>query len=67
MNVLSGRQGSALSITGEVYLNGCLTTTSQRMSSGLIGYAEQNEIFIDMMTLEEHLIFQVLFSFISGE
>jgi ABC-type multidrug transport system ATPase subunit len=62
MNVLSGRQGRTLPTTGQVYLNGCSTTAIQRMTSGTIGYVEQNEIFIDTMTLEEHLIFQVIFT-----
>ena len=64
MNVLSGHcADSLLTTTGDIYLNGCLTTSTQRMTSGLIGYVEQNEIFIDTMTLEEHLIFQVICSF----
>jgi ABC-type multidrug transport system ATPase subunit len=68
MNILSGQCiGSQLTTTGEVYLNGYLTTAMQRTTNGLIGYVEQHEIFVDTMTLEEHLIFQVLFSFISGE
>ena len=66
MNVLSGQcTDSSLTTTGEVYLNGCLTTSIQRMTSGRIGYVEQHEIFVDTMTLEEHLIFQVIFIFIS--
>ena len=59
MNVLSGRHGRYLHITGEVYLNDCLMTRSQRALTGLIGHVEQQELFIETITLEEHLIFQV--------
>jgi ABC-type multidrug transport system ATPase subunit len=63
MNILSGQYvNNLLTVTGQVYLNGCSTTATQRMISGTIGYVEQNEIFIDTMTLEEHLIFQVIFT-----
>jgi ABC-type multidrug transport system ATPase subunit len=61
MNVLSGQYVDSLfTATGDVYLNDCATTSMQRMTSGLIGYVEQHEIFVDTMTLEEHLIFQVI-------
>jgi ABC-type multidrug transport system ATPase subunit len=57
MNILSGQYvNNLLTVTGQVYLNGCSTTATQRMISGTIGYVEQNEIFIDTITLEEHLI-----------
>ncbi|CAF4345982.1 unnamed protein product [Rotaria sp. Silwood2] len=60
MNVLSGHYGNNLLMPrGNVYLNGILTTHSQRQKAGSIGYVEQQEFFIETMTLEEHLTFQV--------
>lgn len=59
MNVLSGRHSQNLQISGDVYLNSSLTTALQRTRSGMIGYVEQDELFIETMNLEEHLIFQV--------
>ena len=62
MNILSGRfDTDTLHAVGNVYLNGFLTTDSQRRKDGIIGYVEQNEYFIETLTLEEHLIFQVKF------
>jgi len=61
MNVLSGRHSQELQIEGDVYLNRMLTTPLQRTTSGMIGYVEQYEPFIETMSLEEHLIFQVEF------
>lgn len=60
MNVLSGQYDKKLVITGQVYHNGHLTTHSRRLSDRSIGYVEQNVLFMETMTLEEHLIFQVL-------
>ncbi|CAF2056100.1 unnamed protein product [Rotaria magnacalcarata] len=60
MNVLSGRHGRYLNITGDVYLNDCVMTRSQRALTGLIGHVEQQELFIETITLEEHLVFQAM-------
>ncbi|CAF1247602.1 unnamed protein product, partial [Adineta ricciae] len=58
MNVLSGQYtDNTLTTAGNVYLNGQLTTRTQRQSSNAIGYVEQYEPFIETMTLQEHLIF----------
>ena len=60
MNALSGHYGDNLLVpTGNVYLNGFPTTDTERRKGGHIGYVEQQEFFIDTMSLEEHLIFQV--------
>ena len=67
MNVLSGQYDKKLVITGQIYHNGHLTTHSHRLSDRSIGYVEQNVLFMETMTLEEHLIFQVpelLFTYI---
>jgi len=59
MNALGGRHTQNLHISGDIYLNNTLTTPLQRTRSGLIGYIEQYERFIETMTLEKHLIFHV--------
>ena len=60
LKILSGDCGDNLSLKeGHVYLNGYLTSESQRRKSDLILYIEQDESFIETMTIEEHLIFQV--------
>ena len=59
MNLLSGREDNELQTKGEIHLNCRLTTRMQRMRSASLGYVQQNEPFVETMTLEEHLIFQV--------
>lgn len=59
MKVLSGRLNGKLQRKGKVYLNGYETTERERADSGLIGHIEQKELFVETMTVEEHLIFQV--------
>lgn len=44
---------------GHIYINGYLTKESQRQNSSLMLYIEQEESFIETMTIEEHLLFQV--------
>ncbi|CAF4423575.1 unnamed protein product, partial [Rotaria magnacalcarata] len=56
MNALSGHYGDNLLVpSGNVYLNGFPTTDTERRKSGHIGYVEQQEYFIDTVSLEEHL------------
>jgi ABC-type multidrug transport system ATPase subunit len=62
LRVLSG-QDDPRSTKGDVYVNGRLITRAQRLTGNVIGHVEQNELFIETMSLEEHLIFQVLSSF----
>jgi ABC-type multidrug transport system ATPase subunit len=59
MRVLSGRLSGQLQINGNVYLNGKETNQIERTETGIIGHVEQEELFVETMTLEEHLIFQV--------
>lgn len=60
MNVLSGHYGDNLVVpSGSIYLNGQLTTESQRQKNGIVGYVEQREFFIETLTVKEHLTFQV--------
>jgi ABC-type multidrug transport system ATPase subunit len=60
MRILSGNYGDNLELSkGNVYINGYLTTGTQRQKGNYIGYVEQQETFIETMTIEEHLIFQV--------
>ena len=67
LRVLSGQDDSQ-STKGNVYVDGHLINREQRLTGNIIGHVEQNELFIETMSLEEHLIFQVdplLFSLIS--
>jgi len=60
LKVLGGYNNSReLSMTGTVTLNGHMTTSEERRLSNLIGYVEQQEPFLDTMTVKEHLLFQV--------
>jgi len=61
LKVLSG-QDDARSTNGDVFIDGCLITRSQRLTGKIIGHVEQHELFVETMTLEEHLIFQVSLS-----
>jgi ABC-type bacteriocin/lantibiotic exporter with double-glycine peptidase domain len=63
LKVLSGHDDPQMTVTnGDVLLNGSTTTRPQRLSGSIIGLVEQNELFVETMSLEEHLIFQVFFS-----
>lgn len=60
LNVLIGYQDPTANISqGAICINGNPTTRSQRLNGSLIGFAEQHELFVETMLLEEHLIFQV--------
>ena len=60
MNVLSGQYSDYLLMpSGDVLVNGIPLTGSQRQTFSPIGYVEQEDCFIDTLTLREHLIFQV--------
>ncbi|CAF1489646.1 unnamed protein product [Adineta steineri] len=61
LNALSGYSDrQELNVTGSVMLNGCVTTTHQRRSSNIIGYVEQQELFCETLTVQEHLLFQAM-------
>jgi len=63
LKVLSGQDDSrATFTTGDILLNGHVTTRSQRSNGSIVGYAEQNDLFVETMTSEENLLFQVFFS-----
>lgn len=61
LKVLSGQHDPRAS-SGNVFVDGCLITRSQRLTGNIIGHVEQHELFVETMTLEEHLIFQVSLS-----
>ena len=66
LKVLSGQDDIRTTVTkGDVMLDGHATTRTERLSGSAIGYVEQNELFVETMTLEEHLIFQVSFDLYS--
>ncbi|CAF1268982.1 unnamed protein product [Adineta steineri] len=61
LNALSGYSDRReLNITGSVMLNGCVTTSHERRSSNIIGYVEQQELFCETLTVQEHLVFQAM-------
>ena len=59
LRVLSG-QNDPRSTTGDIYVNGHTITHAQRLTGNIIGHVEQHELFIETMSLEEHLIFQAM-------
>jgi ABC-type multidrug transport system fused ATPase/permease subunit len=62
LKVLSGQDDPRTTVTnGDVLIDGRMTTRPQRLSGSIIGLVEQNELFVETMSLEEHLIFQVFF------
>jgi ABC-type multidrug transport system ATPase subunit len=65
LRVLSG-QDDPRSTKGDVYVNGQLINRAQRLTGNIIGHVEQNELFVETMSLEEHLIFQVCLLFFLG-
>jgi ABC-type multidrug transport system ATPase subunit len=60
LKVLSGQDDPRTTVTtGDVLLDGHVATRSQRLHNSIIGHVEQQELFIETMSTEEHLIFQV--------
>lgn len=60
LKVLSGQDDTQSTVArGNVMVNSHITTHAQRLSGSLIGHIEQYEIFLEIMLLEEHLIFHV--------
>ncbi|CAF1489629.1 unnamed protein product [Adineta steineri] len=47
-------------VSGTIMVNGRVTTRNERIKSSCIGHVEQNQVFIETMTLHEHLIFQAM-------
>jgi ABC-type multidrug transport system ATPase subunit len=62
LKVLSGQDDPRTMVTNSnVLFNGRMTTRSERLNGSIIGLVEQNELFVETMSLKEHLIFQVYF------
>jgi len=60
LNFLSGQNDPRTTIgRGEVRINGYLTDRKERQNGSIIGHVQQHEPFLDLMSLHEHLIFQV--------
>ena len=60
LNFLSGQDDPRATIgKGDVFFNSHLTDRKQRQNGTVIGHVQQHEPFLELMTLEEHLIFQV--------
>ena len=67
LNALNFRQNKSLIVEGKIMLNGhvCDATRMAMVSS----YIQQDDLFYGMLTVKEHLIFQVntpLFSLLSS-
>jgi ABC-type multidrug transport system ATPase subunit len=58
LRVLTGQDDPQLT-KGDVNVDGRPITRAQRLTGNIIGHVEQQELFVDTMLLEEHLIFQV--------
>jgi ABC-type multidrug transport system ATPase subunit len=58
LRVLSGQDDPRLT-KGDVYVDDRPITRAQRLTGNIIGHVEQQELFVDTLLLEEHLIFQV--------
>jgi ABC-type polysaccharide/polyol phosphate transport system ATPase subunit len=66
LNVLSGQDDPRTTVTtGHVAINGHLIPRSKRSNGLVIGHVEQREVFIETLSLEEHLTFQVYSHFFS--
>ena len=58
LNVLTARNLSEVIVKGTVRLNGRVANTNTITS--LSAYVQQTDIFLPILTVREHLIFQVL-------
>lgn len=58
LNCLTGRNLKGLYVQGKVFLNG--QKASPARLADVSAYVQQNDIFIGVLTVEEHLIYQVL-------
>ena len=68
LKVLSGQDDPETTVsTGDILLNGFPISRPQRVSGFNIGHVEQQELFIETMSTEEHLIFQVCVYIYIGE
>lgn len=59
LNILNFRNRGALEIEGEVRVNGQLIRSVSEIAK-LSGYVQQDDLFIDSLTVKEHLIFQAM-------
>lgn len=59
LKALSGQDDSQIIVTGECFLNDCLTKGSQRLKGTMMDYVEEYETFSGTSTVEEHLTFNV--------
>ena len=56
------RNRGNLKIAGQVKVNGKVVTSPVALAA-ISGYVQQNEAFIDTLTVKEHLFFQVSVSY----
>lgn len=64
LRVLSG-QDDPRSTKGDIYVDARPISRAQRLTGNIIGHVEQQELFVETMSLEEHLVFQVHLPFLS--
>ncbi|CAF4016446.1 unnamed protein product, partial [Adineta steineri] len=62
LKVLSGLDDPSILelVPGTIMVNGRVTTRNERLKSSCIGHVEQDQVFIETMTLHEHLLFQAM-------
>ncbi|CAG2119314.1 unnamed protein product, partial [Medioppia subpectinata] len=57
LNALTGRNMSKMSVTGDVLING--RPVNGRTLASISSYIQQNDLFHPLLTVREHLMFQV--------
>ena len=59
LKALTQRDKRSLKVTGEIRLNGEIVSEASQLSK-LLGYVEQDDMFIGTLTVKEHLKFQAM-------
>nr|QNH67968.1 ATP-binding cassette transporter subfamily G-like protein 2 [Brachionus plicatilis] len=59
LNALNFRNNQSLNVYGEIKVNGQLIRSQNELSS-ISGYVQQNDLFIESLTVKETLIFQAM-------
>ncbi|XP_038077378.1 protein white-like [Patiria miniata] len=55
LNALTGRNADTLTVTGQIQVNG---TEVDGSLAGISAYVQQNDLFMEWLTVKEHLLFQ---------
>ena len=65
LKTLSGQHDPTKStfVSGQVMVDNRVTSHYERLTNSNIGHVEQDQVFTETLTIEEHLLFQVRLSF----